>query len=197
MANNNDNEGHLEHLAAVERALKQGRHDVAAQHLQTAAKHGADHGHVAREGARIKAAKAAHDRRVKASVRWGFFIALIGYLIVSSRQPLGWKIPVWTILIFLVIPGLVGLFVGLRHRGERAMDKAFWDGLRSVLWAMAIYATMNIVILAGHLGKDSTQMAGEDMAAFVTVVVFSVAAGAVAGIVSAIASRGKERPQAI
>ena len=137
-----------------------------------------------------------HEKRVRGSVRIGFFIALVGYLILMPKQPLGWTTPVWLALAFVIIPAAAGLFVGRRHAGERSPAAAFRDGMRSGLYAMMFYAGVNVLMLADKLQKEPSQAIDEYFAGLLTVLVFSAAAGAVAGLVSAAVSRigGKGEP---
>lgn len=176
-------------LKAAEDAMNQCRYDVALRQLDLAAHAGAEPRHISDMGRKIRAAKAFHDRKVRGSVRLGFFIALVGYLILMMRQPIGWTTPVWITLGFVVIPCVAGLFVGRRHAGEQSAARAFSDGARSGLFAMMCYSAVNIVMLLDKLQKDSTQVGDEYFAAIIAVAAYSLAAGAVSGLASAAISR--------
>lgn len=175
-------------LKAADDALKQGRYEAADKLLDLAAKGGAEPRHISDLGRRLRAAKALHEKRVRTSVRSGFCLALAGYVVLSLRQPAEWRVPVWLALIFLVIPGLVGVFVGRRHAGERTRARAFYDGARCGAYSMVCYSGVHVLVLANRLQKDASQTIDEYVAGVLTVVVFSAIAGMVAGSMSAMAS---------
>lgn len=180
-------------LQAAERALNAGKFDEAERLLDLAAHGGATPLHISDLGRRVRAARIAHESHVGSSVWFGFFIALIGYAVVSSRQPDGWTKPVWLVLALAVVPGVAGLFVGRRHAGERSRAHAFMDGLKSGIWAMACYSGFNLLILADKLQKEASQSFDEYVAALLTVIVFSAIAGGVSGLISAAASLSRPR----
>jgi ABC-type transport system involved in cytochrome c biogenesis permease subunit len=175
-------------LRDAEKALQESRFDTAEHLLDMAAHAGATPLHISDLGRRVRAARAMHDRGVRGSVRVGFLIALAGYLILSARQPLGWTPSVWIVLAFVVIPGVAGLFVGRRHAGTRTRSLAFYDGVRSGVYAMACYSAIHIFTLANNLEKDNSQLVDEWAAAFIVVIVYSIIAGGVAGMSSVAAS---------
>ena len=119
----------------------------------------------------------------------GFILGLIGYLILSTRQPVGWGPSVWYMLTFLAIPGITGLLVGWRHAGQRSMKHAFVDGAKAGAYSMACYAGFNLILLFNHLQKDETQLGDEFFAAAITTIMFSLLAGAITGVASVLASR--------
>ena len=180
-------------LEAAEKALSEGRYDAADHLLDLAAHGGAEPLHISELGRRVRAAKARHEQRVRSSVRIGFLLALAGYVILSTRQPLGWTLKVWIVSAFVVIPVISGFFVGRRHAGERTRSRAFYDGARSGAYAMVCYATFHLLMLADHLQKDSTQLVDEYVAVIIAVIVFSALAGIVAGLASTAASFGRPR----
>jgi hypothetical protein len=175
-------------LQAAETALQQGRYDAAEHYLDLAAHGGATPLHISELGRRVRAARAKHELGVRSSVRICFVIALVGYAILSLKQPLGWTMPTWIALAFVIIPGIAGLIVGRRHAGERTRSLAFMDGARGGAFAMACYTGIHVFMLADNLQKDSNQLVDEWVAAFVAVIVFSIIAGAVAGLISVAAS---------
>src|SRR5580700_7825026 len=158
-------------LRDAEKALQEGRFNAADRLLDLAAHSGATPLHISDLGRRLRAARAAHDRGVRGSVRVGFLIALAGYLVLSAREPLGWTMHVWIVLAFVVIPSVAGLFVGRRHAGTRTRSLAFYDGVRSGVFAMACYAGIHVFTLANNLQKDNSQLVDEWVAAFIAVIV--------------------------
>ena len=180
-------------LQNAEKALQQGRYDAADHLLDLAAHGGATPLLISDLGRRVRAARANHELRVRSSVRIGFCLAIAGYILLSMRQPLGWTQPIWILLAFLVIPGVAGLFVGRRHAGERTRSRAFYDGARSGVFAMACYTGFHVFKLADNLQKDNSQTVDEWVAAFIAIIVFSSIAGLVAGLASAAASLGRPK----
>jgi hypothetical protein len=175
-------------LRGAEKALQEGRYDAAEHLLDLAAHAGATPLHISDLGRRVRAARAKHELGVRSSVRISFFVALIGYAVLSAKQPLGWTMPVWFGLAFVAIPGIAGLVVGRRHAGERSRKLAFSDGLRGGACAMACYTGLHVFMLAENLQKDNSQLVDEWVAAFIAIIVFSVIAGLVAGVASVAAS---------
>ncbi len=184
-------------LQSAEKALSEGRFNAADRLLDLAAQSGATPLHISDLGRRLRAARANHDLHIRSSVRIGFVIALVGYIILSAREPLGWTTHVWIALAFFVVPFIAGLVVGRRHVGERTHKFAFCDGARSGFFAMACYTGFHVFTLASNLQKDNSQLVNEWVAALVDVIAFSIIAGIVAGITSALASYGRRRGDAV
>lgn len=182
-------------LTQADAAIQQGRFDAASRFLDRAAASGAEPRQIADLGRKLRYAMAQHERGVRGSVRIGFWLALVGYIVLSMRQPDEWTIRVWLAAEFLVIPIVAGVLVGMRHSGQRSRGRAFWDGARSGGIAMACYAAFNTLILAGNLHKPSSDAFDEYFAALLTVVLYGAAAGLVAGLASAGASRGAPKEE--
>src|SRR6185437_7512329 len=92
-------------------------------------------------------------RRGRGAVWLGFWLGLLAYLLLSMQQPLGWKIPVWILLAFVVIPGLIGLLIGRVQGQEPTARMKFWAGLKGAFWPMAFYAFLNPVVLLARLAE--------------------------------------------
>ncbi len=175
-------------LQAAVDAIKKGRFDEADEALNRAAHDGGDPMRISDLGRQLRFARLAREGTVAVSVRIGFVIALIGYLIVSTRQPEGWKPGIWLMLILGVVPAVAGIFVGWRHAGERSVKFAFVDGFRASVFAMMLYSAANLIVLFDHLHKDYTQVGDEFFAAATTIVLFSIGAGVISGGISVVAS---------
>src|SRR5690349_7232146 len=78
-------------------------------------------------------------KRERGAVWMGFWLGLLAYLFLSLQQPLGWQMPVWILLAFLVIPGLIGLLQGWRLGTDSTASARFWVGMKGVFWPMAFY----------------------------------------------------------
>ena len=176
-------------LAAAEKALA-AHNFTAAQHLlDNAAASGATPRHIQDLHRRIRAEKAKHEFAVQNSAYKCFGIGILGYLIISIRQPLGWGIPVWLLLSVAAIPGLMGLYMGRKHAGTRSFRSAFLDGVRPAAAAMTCYSLFSLGVLVTHLQPRSEQIGEEIVAAMFTAFVLAVAASVVSGMACAAASR--------
>ncbi len=130
----------------------------------------------------------------RASAWGGFCLGLLGYLLVSVREPLEWRMPVWIILAFVVVPGLVGWVAGLGQVPERGI--CFRAGLRTAGWAMFLYASLTLIVLSHRIPADAGS-GQEFWAGLLVSVVYALLAGTVAGLVSMAAGRRRaEQEQA-
>lgn len=176
-------------LLAAEDALHKGRYDVADSHLDAAAHAGAPPQRISDLGRQLRYARAQHEQRVKTSVLIGMALGIVGYLIISVKPPLEWGLPLWGALIFLVVPGLTGLLIGRRHAGERTPQAAFRDGWRAGLWAMSLYTVIHLIGAGCRLDREGGEAGEEFFAGLLTLLLFSVVAGLVSGMISALSSR--------
>ncbi|MCW3100403.1 MAG: hypothetical protein JWL77_6021 [Chthonomonadaceae bacterium] len=113
----------------------------------------------------------------------GFIVAILGYLFVSLQQPLGWGMPLWIFLAFLLVPGLAGLAVGFAQRGAGTPGRSLWTAIKSAGKAMALYTIMHLLLLGGP-HSDSADRWQERIAGVLTTILYSLVAGLVAGAVS-------------
>jgi hypothetical protein len=180
-----DGGSHAE-IVAAEAALARGDLAAARQHLQQAALHGAPDNQVQWLTTAIQTAADARQRRVQGGGWRGFGVAFIGYMCVSLQQPLGWGIPIWIFLAFLLVPALAGLATGLVRRGAGTAGGSFWTGFQSVGAAMALYTVVHLLLLGGP-HSDAADRWQERIAGLLTTLLFTLIAGLVAGAASATA----------
>jgi hypothetical protein len=132
----------------------------------------------------IKEAEAGQAKRARVGPWAGLGVGLLAYLLVSAAQPPAWGIPVWALLAFVVVPGIIGYTTG-RVLGRSAERKPrFRAGLFAGAAAMFLYASVTLMVLHARIG--STGDSGEVflVGLFVSLV-YSGLAGAVAGAASA------------
>jgi hypothetical protein len=175
-------------MAACRRAVTSRHFREAERHLREAARHGAPEEEVARQAQEIRRAEAARAGGGRLAVWAGFGIACIGYLVLSFQQPAGWGEGVWAALAFLLIPALAGLVMSRIQRGSEPLARAFFSAMKGVGRAMLLYAAITLIVLAHRVGRPDAA-AHEFIAAAIVVVVYSVAAGAVAGLVNLMLTR--------
>ena len=176
-------ESHAEILAA-EAALARGDLVAARHHLHLAAQHGAQDKHIHKLTASIHAAAQVQEQRVHSGGGRAFVAAIVGYLCVSLQQPLGWTLPLWIFLAFLLVPCLVGLLVGLRQREGRAPGRSFWTAAKSAGIPMGLYTALHLILIGGP-HSDGANAGEELIAGLLSVLVFALIAGLAAGAVSA------------
>jgi hypothetical protein len=180
-------------IIAAESALGKRQFLEAQQHLVEAERLGASRHEVERLR---RAAVAAVQRQVQRERRapWaGFGIGVAGYFVLSLRQPPGWTIPVWAILAFLVVPGIIG-WVTARWQGfGQEASTRFWAGGRAGGGAMALYSGLSLIAVRQRFstGTDAGQVLLVGL--FVTLV-YAALAGAVAGLASVL-PRGRGTPE--
>lgn len=116
----------------------------------------------------------------------GFIVAILGYLCVSFQQPLGWGIPLWIFLAFLLVPTLTGLAVGLAQRGAGTPGRSFWTALKAAGKAIALYTIIHLLLIGGP-HSDAADRGQERIAGVLTTLLFTLIAGLVAGTVSVLA----------
>jgi hypothetical protein len=177
-------ESHAE-VVETERALARGDLVAAQQHLHQAIQNGAPANQTQWLATSIQTAAEAQERRVQSGGWRGFTLAIVGYLCVSLQQPLGWTVPLWIFLAFLLVPCLVGLFVGLQQRTGHAPGRSFWTAARSCGTAMGLYTIVHLLLLGGP-HSDAADKWQERIAGVLTTLLFTLVAGLVAGTVSAI-----------
>ena len=121
--------------------------------------------------------------RNRRAVMFGFFAALLGYLLLSGRQPAGWGEGLWAFLALLLVPALAGLIVNRKQAGDRPSRQAFFAGMKAAGWAMLFYASITLTVLANRIGRADG--GGQAFLAGVLVtVVYTLVAGSVAGLVN-------------
>ncbi len=187
-------ESHAE-IVACEAALARGDLAAARQHLQLAAQHGAPANQTQWLSTAIQTAAQGQQSRVQGGGWLGFALAVVGYLCVSLQQPLGWTLPLWIFLAFLLVPGLVGLVVGRQQRAGRAPGRSFWSAAKSAGNAMGLYTALHLLLIGGP-HSDGANIGEELIAGLLTIFVFALIAGLTAGAVSAaIVGIGAREPQ--
>lgn len=127
-------------------------------------------------------------RRGRGAAWLGFWLGLLLYLLLSMQQPDGWRMPLWILLAFGIIPGLIGLLVGWKQGPEPTVPMKFWAGLKSAAWAMAFYAFLNSTVLLVRLHQPDSNGA-RFLAVLLTTVVYALIAGCVSGAVSALTAK--------
>lgn len=184
-----------EALRAAHEALDRGDPVVAQRHLDRAIQHHAPHHQVSRLSVQIQTATAAQRQRAKSSAKRGFWAALLCYLLISFKQPLGWGMPVWIFLAFLLAPGIVGLIVGLQQKILGSPGTSFWTGFKSAFWVVAFYTIFHLLMLGGS-HSDAADRAQERIAGVLATLLYATVAGLVAGLVSAavVFTSRKEQP---
>jgi hypothetical protein len=171
-------------ILATERALAAGRYHEARQHIGELKRLHGSHHDIARLTKAVDAGLAQQKKRSKKTAWIGPLVAIVGYLILATRQPFGWTIPVWTVLAFLVVPGLTGYTVAKLLGPETAPGARFRSAMWGTGFAMFFYTVISLMIVRARIGGD----AGSSQAAvvvFFVASIYTVLAGAVAGLVSA------------
>lgn len=181
-------------VIATEHALARGDLAAAQRHLHLAVQHGAPAKQTHRLATAIQTAAQVQQRGVRGGGGRGFAVGIVAYLCLSLQQPLGWTLPVWIFLAFLLAPGLVGLTVGFKQRSAHAPMRSFWTAARSGGTAMGLYTTLHLLLIGGP-HSDSANLGQELLAGLLSVFVFALIAGLAAGAVSAVVvgMRAKER----
>ena len=141
----------------------------------------AAHGGSSRHAATVVQNSAELARRNRRAGMLGFLVAVVGYLLLSIQQPVGWGEGLWAALAFLLVPALGGLVVNLAQERNRASGKAFFAARKSVGWAMFLYAGITLIVLAIRVGSPD---GGMFLAGLVATVVYTILAGVVAGLVN-------------
>jgi len=116
----------------------------------------------------------------------GAIVGLVGYTILSFRQPPEWHALLWAVLAFGVIPALIGLAVSRPAAARGSVVAASWWALISML----IYTGSGMI--RAHVRLESNPDSGQVVliGLFVSVV-YGLAAGLVAAGVSALRVRAR------
>lgn len=176
-------ESHAE-VVATEAALKRGDLTAARQHLHLAVQLGAPGKQTHWLTTAIQTAEQVQQRRALGGGGRGFALAIVGYLCVSLQQPLGWTLPLWIFLAFLLVPCLVGLLIGRQQREGKAPGRSFWTAAKSSGTAMGLYTAIHLLLIGGP-HSDGANIGEELIAGLLTIFVFALIAGITAGAVSA------------
>ncbi len=186
-------ESHAE-ILATERALARGDMAAAQRHLNLAIHQGAPEKQTNWLAAAIETAAQLQQRRIRGGGWRGFGVAVVGYLCLSLQQPLGWTLPLWLFLAFLLVPGLVGLVVGQQQRQAHLPGRSFWAAAKSSGWAMGLYTALHLFRLGGPQ-SDSADLGQELLAGTLSLLLFALIAGLAAGTVSAMVVRSGAKEQ--
>ena len=127
-------------------------------------------------------------RRGRGAVWIGFWLGLLGYLLLSMQQPLGWRIPVWICLAFIALPALIGLLIGRKWGPEPSSRMKFWAGMKGAAWAMALYAFANSVVALKGLATGEGN-GTRFLVLLLATVVYALLAGGISGTISALTAR--------
>jgi hypothetical protein len=170
-------------LIACERALSGGHYREAERHLAHAAHLGASPQEVTRLGHAITEVHKAQNRRISSNYGKGLVLGFLGYLLLSVQQPLGWTLPLWILLAFLVIPGIVGVLIGSAHGPAQTAREIFRMGMKGAGWPMAFYTAVTLLILSPRLVRMEN-IGQEFLAGALVTLVYALLAGGVAGLAS-------------
>lgn len=176
-------------------ALKRGDLDMAQMHLDIAMTSGALPSQTEPVVKAIQAAKMARAANSRGGAWRGFWVALLGYLCIAIRQPLGWGMPLWIFLTFVLVPIVAGLVVGRYQKANGGQSQSFVMAFKGVGKAMALYTIMSLIFIGGsHSDADKWQ---ERIAGILATALYFFITGLVAGATSMAVSgvQFKERVQ--
>src|SRR6266849_4253944 len=132
-------------IIAAESALGRKRFLEAQQHLVEAERLGASRHEVERLRSAAVSAVRRQAQRGRLAPWGGFGIGVAGYLVLSIQPPPGWTVPVWAILAFLVVPGIIGYVTGRWQGLDQEARTRFWAGVRAGGGAMALYSGLSLI----------------------------------------------------
>ena len=171
-------------LHSAQSALERGDLAAAQQHLDLAIQNRAPHSQTKRLSVAIQTAAQAQQRRSRGGGWGGFVVGIVGYLCLSIRQPLDWGLPLWSVLAFLLVPGLVGLVVGRVQGAMGTTAGSFGTAAKSAGKAMGLYTAVHLLLIGGpHSSGANTSQ--EFLAGLLSTLLFALIAGLAAGGVSA------------
>jgi len=183
-------------IRAARKDLKSGNLEAAQMHLDVAVQYGAQHSQTEPVAKAIQMARMARATNSRSGAWRGFWVAILGYLCLAFRQPLGWGMGLWIFLAFLLVPILAGLVVGRYQRNVGAPGQSFWMAFKGVSKAMALYTILSLIFIGGS-HSDSADKWQERLAGILTTALFFLITGLVAGATSMAVSgvQLKERVQ--
>jgi hypothetical protein len=183
-------------IIAAERALANGNMPEARRRLADAERLGASssdlkmlHSAIASRERFSKTDRANAKKKGKLGVWAGFGIGVMGYLILSIRQPPDWPQTLWALLAFGVVPILAGLTTGRISRAAGNARSRFWAGLKSGFISMFLYSGISLIVLRTRIASGADSMQILTVGLFVTFV-YAILAGCVAGAASSKLVRG-------
>jgi hypothetical protein len=130
----------------------------------------------------------AADLRDAARAPWyGGGIGFVLYLIMLFiNSPAGWTMPVWIPLAFLVAPAITGYAAAFFYGFRCGRLERFWPSAWAGCGAMALYSMIGMLVARGHIAESSgADAGGEFLAGSIATLVYSVIAGAIAGLAGA------------
>lgn len=169
-------------IHAAQESLAAGHFREARHHLSEAENLRADSQTLRRLRNGIKQAESAQTGHRRRNVWIGFGLGCIGYLILSLRQPLGWTIPVWALLAFLVVPICIGLTVGRGMGYDAGPGPRFRGWFRACSLVMFLYTAFNLMIVRYNIGSGDTGQVF--LVGLFVSVIYALLAGLVAGLAS-------------
>jgi hypothetical protein len=171
-------------LEAARADLKRGDPNGAQRHLDVAAQYGAPESQTRGIATAIERIRITQVTR-RGSGGWrGFWVAVLGYALISFQQPLGWGLALWGFLAFLLTPSLAGVVIGLYQRTAGTPSQSFWTAFKSVSKVMAFYTALHLILIGGP-HSDKADAGQEFLAGLLSTIVFALIAGLVAGAVGA------------
>jgi len=183
-------------IRAARKDLQSGNLDAAQMHLDVAKQYGAQHSQTEPVEKAIQTARMARASSSRGGAWRGFWVAILGYLCIAIRQPLGWGMGLWIFLTFLLVPMLAGLVVGRYQKAQGAPGQSFWMAFKGVSKAMALYTIMSLIFIGGS-HSDGADKWQERIAGVLATALYFFITGLVAGATSMAVSgvQIKERVQ--
>ncbi len=171
-------------ILKTRQALDRGLISSARQHLSAAKMEGADPQILRELEWRVNYAEQHKHAHAHKFTVIALTVAGAGYFVLSFQSPGQWTPLGWGLIAFLVIPAIQGVILGLGAHPEYDHLQRFKNGLGLGAAMMAAYTLFNLLIINAKIGTHKT---APDVPTVVLVVtaVYSLAAGLVCGLISA------------
>jgi hypothetical protein len=171
----------FDELHAAREALDDGNFEQARHHLNNARIAGADERRLAELFEELNRREFSQDRQKSGRMFFAICVAVLGYTVLSFRQPAAWSPELWIALAFLLIPVLAGALAGnsVAATSARVKGKRFWRGFWVAFITMGLYTLINVAIVRSRVTSADK---ADDLTIFLVVTVaYGFAAGIVAG----------------
>ena len=168
-------------IGEARKALADGDFARARAHLAVARQEGADETTLRALLDEIDEAEGAITKSSSAHILWAIMLALIAYVVLSLQSPANWGMPVWVLLAFIVVPIVIGVLSAMSVPPHAEKGDRFKRAMGVATLAMAIYATVGLILSERKMGTHSLQATQVFTAGMVVVVVYALIAGFVAG----------------